>query len=223
MEDISFVQYSHNTKDYLLTAQLIESYRDVFADGPWNEWFKCPQCQKHWGKKDIEFLVSNKFSHCNTPLVDFWSRQQVACDLQHEITPEASCWLAVTRDKVVGFCWGYPVTIAAIEAKLGVTFDGEIEHESNTLVAYQDEVGVLSAYRGNKVAKTMVSRRLDDFLVQGLRYGIVRTMQHPEPSETFLWYTKKLGYRILARYPGNDGRVVLFRELNDDLKELLAL
>ncbi len=155
-------------------------------------------------------------------LVDFWSRQQVACDLQHEIKPEASCWLAMACNKVIGFCWGYPITIATLEAKLGVTFGAEIEYKGTTLVAYQDEVGVLSAYRGNKVAKIMVSHRLDDFLVQGLQYGIVRTMQYPEPSETFLWYTKKLGYRILANYPSSDGRVILVRELDDDLKELLT-
>ena len=221
MENISLIRYSPNNGDHLLTAQLVECYRDVFADGPWHEWLKCPQCQKYWGTKDRQLLASTKFRHCDTPLVDFWPREQVVCDLHHEITPESSCWLAVSNDTVVGFCWGYPITAADLEVKLGVSFSAKLECENTELVAYQDEVGVLSAHRGHKVAKAMVARRLDDFLEQGLKIGIVRTRQSPEPSETFLWYTQKLGYQILANYPGEDGRVILGREL-DDLKELLT-
>ncbi|QQG45544.1 MAG: hypothetical protein HYW89_01250 [Candidatus Sungiibacteriota bacterium] len=221
MENISLVRYSPNGGEHELTAQLVECYRDVFADGPWHEWLKCPQCQKYWGTRDRSFLASNRFRHCNTPLVDFWPREQVVCDLHHEITLEASCWLAISNLSVIGFCWGYPITIIDLEAKLGVSFGAELAYEPTELVAYQDEVGVLSAYRGRKIAKAMVTRRLEDFLAQDLKVGIVRTRQSPESSETFLWYTNKLGYRILANYPGEDGRVVLGRNL-DGLKELLA-
>ncbi len=221
MKNISLVRYSPNSGDHELTAQLVECYRDVFADGPWHEWLKCPQCQKCWGTKDRGILASNKFLHCNVPLVDFWSREQVVSDLHHEITPEASCWLAISNASVVGFCWGYPITIMDLEAKLGVSLSVKLTCEITELVAYQDEAGVLSAYRGRKIAKGMVARRLDDFLAQGLRIGVVRTRQNPEPSETFLWYTNKLGYQILAHYPGDDGRVVLGRKL-DGLKDLLA-
>lgn len=221
MKSVSLVRYSPHNSDHPRTAQLVECYRDVFADGPWHEWLKCPQCQKYWGTKDRGLLVSYKFRHCDTPLVDFWPREQVVSDLYHEITPEASCWLAMDNDRVVGFCWGYPITINDLETKLGVPFSSKLGCESSNPIAYQDEVGVLSAYRGRKIAKAMVACRLDDFLAQGLQVGIVRTRQSPEPSETFLWYTRKLRYEILAAYPGDDGRVVLGRELNG-LKDLLA-
>lgn len=220
MKSVSLVRYSpHN--NHTRTAQLVECYRDVFADGPWHEWLKCPQCQKYWGTKDRGILASYKFRHCNTPLVDFWPREQVISDLYHEITPEASCWLAMDNDGVIGFCWGYPITISNLETKLGVSFSVKLGCESSNPIAYQDEVGVLSSYRGRKIAKAMVARRLDDFLAQGLQVGIVRTRQSPEPSETFLWYTRKLRYKILATYPGDDGRVVLGRELSG-LKDLLS-
>ena len=67
----------------------------------------------------------------------------------------------------------------------------------------------------------MFVKRLDDFLERGLRVGYVRTRQYPEPSETFLWYTQKLGYQIIATYPNADGRVILSRPLAG-LKELLS-
>ena len=221
MENISLVRYAPNNGDYALTAQLVECYRDVFADGPWHEWLKCSKCQKYWGTKDIALLASNKFRHCDVPLVDFYPRNQVVCDLYHEITSEASCWLTLNNGLVIGFCWGYPITVAELEAKLGVSIRKQLGHGDNEMVAYQDEVGVLSEYRGRKIAKAMVARRLKDFLAQGLKVGVVRTRQTPEPSETFLWYTQKLGYRIIAHYPGEDGRVVLCREL-DGLQELMT-
>jgi hypothetical protein len=56
----------------------------------------------------------------------------------------------------------------------------------------------------------LVRRRLSDFLELGLKIGVVRTRQEPEPSETFLWY-RKLDYINIASYP--DGRVILARAL----------
>ena len=223
MKDVSLAKYSPHDGDHPLTAQLVECYRDVFADGPWHEWLKCSKCQKYWGVKDRGLLASYKFRHCDTPLVDFWPREQVVSDLYHEITPEASCWLAMDNGMVVGFCWGYPVTVSKLENKLSISFGSELEKSFGThqLIAYQDDVGVLVAYRGRKIAKAMIVHRLDDFLAQGLQVGIVRTKQSPEPSQTYLWYTRKLGYGILATYPGDDGRVVLGRQLAG-LKELLS-
>lgn len=222
MKNVSLVRYSPRNDDHSLTGQLVECYRDVFADGPWHEWLKCSKCQKYWGTKDRELLTSYKFCHCDTPLVDFWPRVQVISDLHHEITPEASCWLAMSNASVIGFCWGYPINTTDLETKLGVSFRAKLDCDDNrNPVAYQDEIGVLTAYRGRKIAKAMVANRLDDFLAQGLQVGIVRTKQSPEPSETFLWYTRKLGYEILATYPGDDGRVVLGRKLSG-LRDLLS-
>jgi len=73
-----------------------------------------------------------------------------------------------------------------------------------------------------KLAKAMVAERLDDFLEMGLEVGVVRTRRYPEASITFLWYTQKLGYRILASYPDNDGRVILGRWFDPQLQRLLG-
>jgi len=214
------VRYSPHEGNHLLTAQLIDCYREVFFDEPWNEWLRCPKCRKYWGIKDKNLLASYGFCHCEVPLVDFWPREQVLSDLYHEITPDASCWLAIAEKSVIGFCWGYPVSIADLERKLDISLGHKFGFAMTEVIAYQDEVGVVSVYRGRKIAKSMVSRRLDDFLAQGMLVGIVRTRQNPEPSQTFLWYTQKLGYQIVATYPSTDGRVVLGRQLAG-LKELL--
>ena len=137
----------------------------------------------------------------------------MTADLFREIVEETSCWIAICNDRnVIGFCWGYPVMLTDLEEKLGLTVKhGLARHLGHPPeVAYQDEVGVIPEYRGQKIAKTMVKYRLDDFLEQGLGVGVVRTREAPEPSDTFLWY-KKVGYVTIARYPNGDGRVILAR------------
>jgi GNAT superfamily N-acetyltransferase len=151
-------------------------------------------------------------------MVDFWPREQVSSDLHHEIILESSAWLAVDGEKVVGFCWGYPITFDELEAKLELPV-GHVSKGSER-VAYQDDVGILAPYRRQGFARKMITLRHDDFIAQGLSIGITRTRELPEPSVTHTWYTRDLGYKIVARYPGDDGRVVLARPL-DGLRELL--
>lgn len=151
------------------------------------------------------------------PWNETWPYEQVRADLLHEITPESSCWIAKRNDSVVGFCWGYPITAPELEEKLKVSFVPELERVLDTSdgIAYQDELGVLTSCRGIKIAKILFTIRLEDFERQGLRIGVVRTREFPEASVTFRWFTEKLGYQVIARYPGTDGRVVLAQRLTE--------
>lgn len=223
---LAFVRYSPHTSDHQLTLQVVECYRDVFAEVPWNEWYRCqnPVCERHeiapWGKRDAEELKSLGFSHCGLSVVDFWPQDQVLSDLFHEITPDSSAWVAVDDDRVVGFCWGYPISVSSLKEKLKIQFRTNGIGDDD-LVAYQDDVGVLSSHRNRKIAKSLIAHRHDDFVTSGLTLGVVRTRQFPEPSVTFTWYTEKLGYDIVAKYPDKDGRVILARQF-EGLKELLS-
>jgi GNAT superfamily N-acetyltransferase len=220
----SVVKFDWRTHGNLL-PQLIDCYRDVFADPPWNEWYKCNCCGKYWGKQDLTFLQRINFKCCDKPLVEFWPKDVVENDIRQEINSSASCWLALnTKEEVIGFCWGYPITLEKLEEKLGIqVVDPLRKHfgiQADEKIAYQDEIGVRTPYRGKKIAKQMFKERLTDFLKQGLKVGVARTRETPESSVTFLWFTRKLGYRIIARYPKEDGRVILARELPDLLKLL---
>ena len=171
------------------------------------------------GVKDQALLASYGYRHCDSGLVDYWPRAQVISDLCHEIGSESSCWLAVSSNKIVGFCWGYPENLNSLELKLKIPFVKNFYKifGLQDKVAYQDEVGESILYRGNKIAKTLVLHRLKDFISQGLQIGIVRTRKFPEPSQTFLWYNK-LGYQIIAEY--DDGRVIMGRKLDGLLNKL---
>jgi GNAT superfamily N-acetyltransferase len=222
MNSIRYVRFSPQSANHELVQQVVAAYRGVFATEPWKEWLKCQKCDEYWGKEDETYLKTIGFEHHGMPLVDFWPKETVLADLQHEITPTSSCWLAMDGDIAVGFTWGYPIDLITLENKLGIPIQSEYNKLFGSVqkIAYQDEVGVLEAYRGKKVAKALVAHRHEDFMNQGLQIGVVRTRQSPKPSLTYLWYIGKLGYRALATYP--DGRVVLGRELAG-LQELLHL
>ncbi len=217
ISNISFVRHALDGP-IDLTAQLVECYRDVFAEEPWNEWLKCTVCGKCWGTRDREILASASYLHCRKPIEDFRPRHQVLSDLKHKLMLEASCWLAMDGNSVAGFCWGYPITAGDLKKKINLLFVLDPAER----IAYQNEVGVLAPYRGLKIAKTLILRRLDDFLAQGLSFGVAQTRRYPQPSITYLWYTRKLKYQILAMYPVPDGRVVLGRSLKG-LRKLLSV
>lgn len=215
MQNISYVRYSPYESGEDVTSAVAECYREVFSDSPWNEWLQCPVCKKYWGVKDKDLLHSLDLKHCDTKLEEFWPREKVRADIFHEITKDTSCWIAKSEEQIVGFCWGYPIGIDDLEKKLGILFASEFVRKitNSRLVAYQDEVGVSSKFRGQKIAKNMIKHRLMDFINQGLLAGVVRTRKFPEPSETYLWY-QRIGYITVAEYPRGDGRVIQARSFD---------
>lgn len=218
--DVTYVRYHATADESHLTAQLVECYRVVFADDPWHEWLKCANhvCGKYWGVKDAPLLAATGYMHCDKDLIDYWSRAEVLADIYSEIKRDRSyCWLVMDGDRVVGFCWGYQTDLPTFDHKMGIGVDFSllgIDDPGTALLALQDEVGVLVPYRGRKFAKELVYRRNQDFRQIGLEYGLVRTRETPQPSVTYKWY-KKVGYKILARYPEGDGRVIMGIKLSD--------
>lgn len=222
MKTIEFVRFNPHS-DTSLLEELIDCYREVFGEEPWNEWKKCSICGAKWGMTQEMILTALGNIHCGTQVVDFWSRSIVKEDIFHEINPEASCWLTVENNddsslkRVVGFCWGYPANIEELEKKLAlpglkravIERFGKIDGK----IAYQDELGLVNSYRGKKIAKKMFALRLQDFVAQNLRIGLVRTKTNP-PTVTYLWFTR-IGYEVVAEYNDSDGRVVLARSYDD--------
>lgn len=200
---------------HLHLESMITCYRDVFATDPWFEWKQCSKCGKTWGREHEQELGSLGFHHCGEPVVDFWPTETVRRDLLHEISTDmASCWIALIDNNVVGFTWGYGIAPTALEKKLalpGLAKAVKSALGNHAVVAYQDELGVLSAHRGKKISKELFKLRFADFLAMNLNVGVIRTKDEP-PSVTYLWFTKKLGYQLLCRYEDDPAhRVVLGR------------
>lgn len=207
-------------EDSRKTFQLVNCFKEVFSENPWGEWMTCSVCGNYWGKESLDKLIKDGFYHCNTALRDFWTHAEVMQDIVSGTTEQSSNWIAKDNDKIIGFCWGNYDTIKNLESYLAVNFDSsQYKKLSNFRLGYQSELGVISGYRGNKIAKQLAYRRLLDFLRMSVDYVIVRVKRNPEPSKTYSWYIEKLGYNIIAEYPNGDGRVILGRPI-DGLLEL---
>lgn len=216
-KNISFIKFNpHTKKGELLLPGLVGCYRAVFGDEPWNEWKKCPVCEDKWGLNEKDKLVAINFTHCGQSVVDFWPSCTVKSDIYEELSPDSSCWLALDGSRVIGFCWGYPVKPIDLEKKLKLPeVANQIKSSFGNIafVGYQDEIGVLKEYRGQKIAKKMFMLRLKDFLSMGIEVGVVRTMSNP-PSTAYGWF-KKTGYDVIVEYNDADRRVILARTLRD--------
>lgn len=206
-------------------ASLVECYREVFAEPPWNEWLKCSAgCGAAWGKPRAAELAAARFAHCGRPVTDYWPHAEVVEDLLNELAGGAVCWLAVERSdgraRVVGFTWGSPIASRwdgfepELQDGLRREFGDTVERDPS--VVYQTELGVLASHRNRGLAGTLAERRNQDFLDRGFRIGIAGVRELPEPSVTFLWY-RKLGFRVVHRFPAENGRVVIARELEPGL------
>lgn len=227
MDDITLKPFLLGSQDAGLLASLVECYRDVFAEPPWNEWMKCSAegCEASWGRPQAAELAAMRFVHCGQPVADYWPRATVVADLTEALEQGAVCWLAVEHsaqggERVVGFTWGSPVVSRwqefepELQESLRRAF-GEGVADDPTIV-YQTEVGVMATHRNRGLARRLTERRNLDFLERGFRVGITKVRETPEPSVTFLWYAK-LGFRVVHRFPPDNGRVVLARDLTPGL------
>jgi ribosomal protein S18 acetylase RimI-like enzyme len=216
MNSIEFIRFRPIIGCAVLES-LIKCYQNVFSGSPWNEWFVCSECKKYWGKNDISILREMEFRHCEKKLKLFWPRNKVRKDFIREVGESASCWIALKSNVVIGFCLGYQTHVQKLEEKLELVFEDELRsvfQVNEGQIAYQDDIGVLEEFRGLKIAKKLFLKRHDDFLKMGLATTVARTRELPEPSVTHEWFIRKMGYRIIKKYPMNDGRAILAQDLS---------
>lgn len=191
-------------------SEVVNCYREVFADGPWHEWKTCKSCGSQFGKKDEDVLDKKKNICCGDPVQDFWPVEIVVSTLL-SLPSGASCFIAMESQAIIGFCWGYEMSEDELEKYLNIPVSKSIRSVFGIgrKIAYQSEMGILRDYRGQGIANLLFTERQKSFLSKGVEVTIVRTRKSPEPSITHLWFTNKLGYKTLIEYPDGDGRAIL--------------
>ena len=181
---------------------LIDCYKDAFAYLPWEEWKYCDNCNQKFGKENQDILFNLQCPHCKQKLRDFWPHKTVEEDIIHELShPLSSCYVLTQNNmSVVGFCWGYTLTSRELEEHLelpGTSQALQNNFPGKNKVAYQDEIGILKEFQGQKLAKLLFQARLADFKNWGIDIGVVRTKTLPA-TVTYLWYLR-LGYKIIKK------------------------
>jgi len=176
----------------------------IWADEPWNENRKCPKCPPDQNNYGISF-TGKTCPKCGTKLIKFWKVSSVKKDIQDQLSiPQAVGFLAIHKNHVVGFTWGYPVkiTIEMTIPLLGLTIPVESDLAPNLAsdlkpqlpgysVGYIDEVGVRPSFRGREIGKELTRRILQYFLGLDLKNVFLRT---DERAETAVHMYEGLGF-----------------------------
>lgn len=210
MESIKIVPCRFSDLSLQKLLEIVNCYREVFADGPWHEWKICKSCGSQFGKKDQDVLHRRNNTCCGQFVQDFWPVETVTSTLL-SLPPSASCFIVMKSETVIGFCWGYEMSEDELEKYLNIPVSQSIRSMFGIgrKIAYQSEMGILERYRGQGIANLLFSERQKSFLSKGVEITIVRTRKSPEPSITHLWFANKLGYKTVAEYPDGDGRAIL--------------
>lgn len=179
-------QFDLGRSDPLVLESLVDCYCATFAGPPWNE---------------------------------TWAQEAVLEKIRKELNSVSLACIACDKGKVVGFAWGYRCDAYVLERKLEIPFADELirrqsipERDLQYFVFYQSELGVLPEYQGKGLGKKLFGMRLRMNMSSGDMTTVVRTRERPEPSLTYGWYRDRLGYRLIARYPESDGRVILYND-----------
>lgn len=134
--------------------------------------------------------------------VGVWTATQVVADIKNQLGKKGAIgFVAVESGKVVGCIWGYTMEQAELSAELGISVPcGEM---------YLDEICVDPEYHGrgigSKLYKAWVAK-------VGNKVVLARTMTNP-PTVVYPWFLK-MGYKVVAEYNDEKGKVVLMKDLS---------
>ncbi len=211
----NYLRFNPKGENSEMIADVVRCYQEVFSTLPWSEWKKCPICNQKWGLEEREELVSLDFHCCGEPVCNFWQEEEVLGDIYKEVKDDSSCWIVLLGNQVVGFTWGYPISVTELEKKLNLKVADRIRHLFGDVetVAYKDEIGIKKQFRGQGIAQELFRRRINDFKAKGLKVVTSRTKKNP-PAVTYLWYSK-LGFKEVAWYNDPDEKVVMGAYLHE--------
>lgn len=160
----------------------------IWADEPWNEWKKCPQCPTDKNNFGITFQ-GRTCPICGSKLIFFWNIESVSQDIQTQLSlPQTAGFLALKDDEIVGFTWGYPVeikiTISVSTLDLTIPVNSNLapclpsderEFLKGYTVGYIDEVGVRPAFRGKGIGASLTWEIVEYFRSLDLSLAFLRT------------------------------------------------
>lgn len=185
--------------------QVLKCYQEVFGGLPWGELKRCQICNTFWGTQDSNIPKI----HCQKSVVDYWPTKAV----KEKIGTRTNtfCYLAIEKDRVIGFSIGFPIITIDLEKELELKGSAQAMSEFGAAgqVGYQTDIGVLQEFRQLGIAKSLYEFRRKDFRRLGLKVAVVRTKPG---TVTYGWYTR-LGYRVIAQYPEPDKRVILAQKI----------
>jgi ribosomal protein S18 acetylase RimI-like enzyme len=210
-----------------IRQQYAALYRDVYAEEPWNEHRRCSLAgapHGRFGKADTRSTCP----HCGSQLELYWPDSHILFALDKALAhPNGSLHVAMDRSTLVGFALASAGTPESLEEDLGLhgaarSFRKAFrQHDPSYSVGYLHELAVRKDCRGRGIAKQLFVARLSTLAQAGKRHLLTQTLSFP-PTDTYAWYTSKLGFIELARY-GRSSRYSVLGAVVGTLCESLGM
>ncbi len=150
-------------------------YQQSFGGEPWNEGHLCPVC----GKVFPSTYDAKTCSACAEQsklvlLVEYWPTSKVVSDFYCEMKkPEPICVISQIDDQVIGFAWGYRLSV---NPEFDSRLDAPDLHKSlEGDFFYLDECALVPSHQGRGIGKMLVNRI---FREQRQKRALLRTMNN---------------------------------------------
>lgn len=169
-----------------MVKSIVSVYQEVFGGEPWNEGYKCPVCGSVFSLAHAdETCPICKEQNKHILLVEYWTKSKVTSDFYNEMKkPESLCLIAKESEKIIGFIWGYQISInQEIDTYLEAP---ELHKIESGEFFYLDDVAVLPQYQGKGIGTGLIKQIIG---YQSQNRIMLRTLD----NSTMFYLTKKIG------------------------------
>jgi len=117
---------------------------------------------------------------------DFWKPEEVVRDIKTQLTKPNAIFLIATNgtDEVIGFTWGYQVSIEELSEISGVLVEVWQKVVGNEKVFYIDEFGTEKSYRGQGIGTKIAHELLEQLSRTDIKLATLRTDKLALPART---------------------------------------
>jgi len=188
-------------EDPEVVLAIVEIYQQAFGGKPWDEGYVCPACENTVSLDSGVGLCSEcEKNRRSIPMVEYWPTSKVLSDFYREMSKDgADCMVAIEDTDILGFAWGYRVSVTPeLASSLEAPGLDEII-EGNYF--YLDECAIRPAYQGQGIG-----RQIMESIFPWRRLVLLRTMDESRMCRL----VKSMGGKIVQHI--SRGRVIMTLE-----------
>lgn len=171
------------------------AYQQAFGHAPWNEGYTCSRCSAKYPLN----LNPTECTNCgpNGKIEEYWPQDKIIHDFCREMNrPDAICFVAEDNNNVVGFAWGYMVSMCKkTSSRLHAP---SLDSIVNGDVFYLDEIAVIPTYQGRGIGKQMMEK-----ITPKYKTSLLRTLA----SSPMQRLARSMGWQTIMEIQGN--RVIM--------------
>ncbi len=219
------LNYSVLSSNLHLTQELAKFYCNIWEnDERFDEYRKCPICNKYFGKKTVEIdgittcCGDDCLQHSEADLIPVWNPESVA---KNELLGDSLMYgnnffgvYATNGEfgKIIGFTWGWLETADCIEKRWKKEIATALGNSSAT---YYSEIACDPGYRERKIGKELLKKLIQLFQESEPNLpSFLRTHKDSVAKTMF----QKAGYQYFAEDPEHGcGRIMMMIKKAKDL------